>query len=130
MVHAHAAPPPHRHNPRAPSTTDLRAMQLAGLAGLVGGALSMACGEYISVSSQKDAEEARGRVLDLCVFVCFCVWCVCVEACELQPEGLGGAVCARLLLWNPVAMCVRDSPFVANGQTKTNAPPSPSAGGH
>lgn len=37
---------------------DLRAMQLAGIAGLVGGALSMACGEYISVSSQKDAEEA------------------------------------------------------------------------
>ena len=33
-------------------------MRLAGLAGLVGGALSMACGEYISVSSQKDAEEA------------------------------------------------------------------------
>ncbi|KIZ03149.1 Fe(2+)/(Mn2+) transporter pcl1 [Monoraphidium neglectum] len=37
---------------------DLRVMQLAGVAGLVGGALSMACGEYISVSSQKDAEEA------------------------------------------------------------------------
>lgn len=34
-------------------------MQLAGVAGLVGGALSMACGEYISVSSQKDAEEVR-----------------------------------------------------------------------
>ncbi|KIZ03377.1 Fe(2+)/(Mn2+) transporter pcl1 [Monoraphidium neglectum] len=37
---------------------DLEAMKLAGLAGLVGGALSMACGEYISVSSQKDAEQA------------------------------------------------------------------------
>ncbi|KAI8475047.1 MAG: Ccc1 family [Monoraphidium minutum] len=37
---------------------DLRAMQLAGVAGLVGGALSMACGEYISVSSQRDTEEA------------------------------------------------------------------------
>ncbi|GBF96679.1 Fe(2+) (Mn2+) transporter pcl1 [Raphidocelis subcapitata] len=37
---------------------DIKAMQLAGLAGLVGGALSMACGEYISVSSQKDSEEA------------------------------------------------------------------------
>lgn len=36
----------------------LSTMQLAGLAGLVGGALSMACGEYISVASQKDAEEA------------------------------------------------------------------------
>ncbi|KAF8063870.1 vacuolar iron transporter 4 [Scenedesmus sp. PABB004] len=36
----------------------LRAMQLAGVAGLVAGALSMAAGEYISVASQKDAEEA------------------------------------------------------------------------
>lgn len=31
---------------------------LAGAAGLVGGALSMAVGEYISVSSQRDAERA------------------------------------------------------------------------
>ena len=30
----------------------------AGLAGLVGGALSMAVGEYVSVSSQRDVEEA------------------------------------------------------------------------
>lgn len=30
----------------------------AGLAGLVGGALSMAMGEYVSVSSQRDVEEA------------------------------------------------------------------------
>lgn len=33
-------------------------MLLAGVAGLVGGALSMAAGEYVSVSSQADAEEA------------------------------------------------------------------------
>ena len=31
---------------------------LAGLAGLVGGAMSMAAGEYVSVSSQADAEHA------------------------------------------------------------------------
>ena len=31
---------------------------LAGLAGLIGGALSMAVGEFISVSSQRDAEAA------------------------------------------------------------------------
>lgn len=30
----------------------------AGLAGLVGGALSMAAGEYVSVSTQRDAEQA------------------------------------------------------------------------
>jgi len=32
---------------------------LAGLAGLVGGAMSMAAGEYVSVSSQADAEQAE-----------------------------------------------------------------------
>jgi VIT family len=31
---------------------------LSALAGLVAGALSMACGEYISVASQRDAEDA------------------------------------------------------------------------
>jgi len=32
---------------------------LAGVAGLVAGALSMAAGEYVSVSSQTDTEEGR-----------------------------------------------------------------------
>jgi vacuolar iron transporter family protein len=36
----------------------LRTLVLAGVAGLVAGALSMAVGEYISMSSQRDAEEA------------------------------------------------------------------------
>lgn len=31
---------------------------LAGLAGIVGGAMSMATGEYVSVSSQSDSEQA------------------------------------------------------------------------
>ena len=39
-------------------STDLAALRLAGVASLVGGALSMAVGEYISVSSQRDAERA------------------------------------------------------------------------
>ena len=39
-------------------TESLRALVLAGVAGLVAGALSMAVGEYISVSSQRDSEEA------------------------------------------------------------------------
>lgn len=34
------------------------AIATAGLAGLVGGALSMAAGEYVSVSSQRDVEQA------------------------------------------------------------------------
>lgn len=35
-----------------------RSVLVAGIAGLVAGALSMAAGEYVSVSSQRDAEQA------------------------------------------------------------------------
>jgi VIT1/CCC1 family predicted Fe2+/Mn2+ transporter len=42
----------------AGATTDRTAIFTAGLAGLVAGALSMAAGEYISVSSQRDTERA------------------------------------------------------------------------
>ncbi len=38
------------------------AVLIAGTAGLVGGALSMAAGEYVSVSSQRDLEEADVRL--------------------------------------------------------------------
>lgn len=41
----------------AGATSDKGAIFTAGLAGLVAGALSMAAGEYISVSSQRDAEQ-------------------------------------------------------------------------
>ena len=39
-----------------------RAVVTSGLAGLVAGALSMATGEYVSVSSQRDAEDADRAV--------------------------------------------------------------------
>ncbi|TWI04786.1 VIT1/CCC1 family predicted Fe2+/Mn2+ transporter [Luteimonas cucumeris] len=42
----------------AAASSDHRQVLLAGLAGLVGGAMSMAAGEYISVSSQADIEKA------------------------------------------------------------------------
>jgi VIT1/CCC1 family predicted Fe2+/Mn2+ transporter len=42
----------------AGATSDHRAITMAGLAALVAGALSMAVGEYVSVSSQSDAEKA------------------------------------------------------------------------
>lgn len=42
----------------AGATTDSAALLIAGLAGLVGGAVSMALGEYVSVSSQRDSERA------------------------------------------------------------------------
>lgn len=42
----------------AAADTDRAAILIAGLAGLVAGAMSMAAGEYVSVSSQTDAERA------------------------------------------------------------------------
>lgn len=45
----------------AGATADSVALLIAGLAGMVAGALSMAGGEYVSVSSQKDSELAELR---------------------------------------------------------------------
>jgi VIT1/CCC1 family predicted Fe2+/Mn2+ transporter len=42
----------------AGATTDHSIIATAGIAGLVAGALSMAAGEYISVSTQRDAEKS------------------------------------------------------------------------
>ncbi|MEQ1869306.1 MAG: VIT family protein [Vicinamibacterales bacterium] len=42
----------------AASSASARAILVAGVAGLVAGAMSMAVGEYVSVSSQRDAERA------------------------------------------------------------------------
>ena len=39
-------------------TTDSGPILIAGAAGVVGGAISMALGEYVSVSSQKDSQQA------------------------------------------------------------------------
>jgi len=45
----------------AGATTDSQSIFMAGLAALVAGALSMAVGEYVSVSSQRDAEIESAR---------------------------------------------------------------------
>jgi len=42
----------------AASSASKRAVLVAGVAGLVAGSMSMAVGEYVSVSSQRDAERA------------------------------------------------------------------------
>src|SRR4051812_41671805 len=46
----------------AAATTTRNPVFTAGIAGLVGGAMSMAAGEYISVSSQRDAEDADREI--------------------------------------------------------------------
>ena len=43
----------------AASSAPDRAVLVAGVAGLTAGALSMAAGEYVSVSSQRDSEQAE-----------------------------------------------------------------------
>ncbi|WP_035763567.1 VIT1/CCC1 transporter family protein, partial [Arthrobacter sp. H20] len=42
----------------AGATTSTPVILAAGVAGLVGGAISMALGEYVSVSSQRDSQQA------------------------------------------------------------------------
>ncbi|MFE6926212.1 VIT family protein [Nocardia sp. NPDC057663] len=42
----------------AATTNDARTILTAGVAGLVAGAISMAAGEYVSVSTQRDSEKA------------------------------------------------------------------------
>ena len=44
----------------AGATDSTSAIATAGLAAVVGGAISMALGEYVSVSSQRDSERVRG----------------------------------------------------------------------
>jgi vacuolar iron transporter family protein len=46
----------------AASAASKEAVLIAGIAGLVAGAMSMAAGEYVSVSSQRDSEEADVRL--------------------------------------------------------------------
>lgn len=48
----------------AGATSESKAIFTAGLAALVAGALSMAVGEYVSVSSQRDAEKVNAHHLD------------------------------------------------------------------
>ena len=45
----------------AGATTERSAILVAGVAGLVAGAMSMAAGEYVSVSTQRDSERAMLR---------------------------------------------------------------------
>src|SRR5450759_5941611 len=45
----------------AASSASKEAILVAGVAGLVAGSMSMAVGEYVSVSSQRDAEQADGE---------------------------------------------------------------------
>lgn len=49
----------------AGATSEVKAILIAGIAAVVAGALSMAVGEYVSVSSQRDAEMVAARLRGL-----------------------------------------------------------------
>lgn len=49
----------------AGAQADTKVLFTAGLAALVAGALSMAVGEYVSVSSQRDAEKVNSKLADV-----------------------------------------------------------------
>jgi VIT1/CCC1 family predicted Fe2+/Mn2+ transporter len=96
------------------------AVLVAGLAGLVAGAMSMAVGEYVSVSSQRDAERAditrerrqqqvdpEGELAELTdIYV----------RCGLGP-ALAGTVAATLMQADPLGAHLRDE-LGLNEQTR------------
>jgi VIT1/CCC1 family predicted Fe2+/Mn2+ transporter len=67
---------------------------IAGVAGLVAGAMSMAAGEYVSVSPQSDTEKAD----------------LARERKELSENAAGGAnllrATARVTFWGALAMAL------------------------
>jgi VIT1/CCC1 family predicted Fe2+/Mn2+ transporter len=100
---------------------------VAGVAGLVAGALSMAAGEYVSVSSQADAERAelaletvflappRGLAL-----VVSAASLICRAALGAVAGRVGGASAwvgaARVAFWSALALAVTagvEAPFGA-----------------
>jgi VIT1/CCC1 family predicted Fe2+/Mn2+ transporter len=95
----------------ASAGADRGAILTAGVAGLVAGALSMAAGEYVSVSSQRDAEHAdlRNEKLELAAdpvgerAELAAIW----RGRGLEPE-LAGRVADQLMAKDALAAHARD----------------------
>ncbi len=90
------------------SAADIR---LAGFAGLIAGAMSMAAGEYVSVSSQADAETAdlereRESLKDNTAFELDELTQIYIER-GLEP-GLAGKVAAQLTAHDALSAHARD----------------------
>jgi len=94
----------------AASNVSPRAMLLAGLAGLVAGAASMAAGEYVSVSSQRDLENAiLGReraVIEQYPEVAVTELAVAIQLRGIDP-GLARRAAEQLSIENPIAAHAR-----------------------
>jgi vacuolar iron transporter family protein len=102
----------------AASSASPSVVLVAGLAGLVAGAMSMATGEYVSVSSQRDAERAdiareRGELaanpeLELAELAAI------YQRRGLEEE-LAWTVAGRLMAVDPLAAHVRDELGLSEG---------------
>ena len=84
---------------------------IAGVAGLVGGAMSMAAGEYVSVSSQRDLEEAmlKRERSKVAVYpeVALTELAIVLQLRGIDP-GLARRVAEQLSVSDPVAANARD----------------------
>lgn len=95
----------------AAATPDPAAVMIAGIAALMAGAMSMAAGEYISVSSQADSERADIRREEEALFAT-----PADEEAELAAiyverglsAGTAAAVARELTALDPLAAHVRD----------------------
>src|SRR5438067_154436 len=95
----------------AAAETTRSAVLVAGIAGLVAGAMSMAAGEYVSVSSQADTEKAdlareRGELRESPEFELDELRRIYVER-GLDPE-LARRVAEQLMARDPLAAHARD----------------------
>jgi VIT1/CCC1 family predicted Fe2+/Mn2+ transporter len=105
---------------------------LAGVAGLVAGAFSMAAGEYVSVSSQADTERADLLALLLTppsaiVLVVSLVSLVCLLALGAIAARLGGASmfigAARVTVWGVLALAATAAVGRLFGRWSADDPP-------
>jgi VIT1/CCC1 family predicted Fe2+/Mn2+ transporter len=94
----------------AASDASTQAVLMAGIAGLVAGALSMAAGEYVSVSSQRDLEQAlRAHEAQLTTGfpeVALTELAVALQMRGLAP-GLARTVAQQLVAQSPIDAAVR-----------------------
>jgi VIT1/CCC1 family predicted Fe2+/Mn2+ transporter len=99
----------------AAANTSRHGVLVAGVAGLVAGAMSMAAGEYVSVSSQRDTEEAdlareRRELRNMPDVVVSATSLVFLAALGALSAGAGGARITRgvvrVTFWGAFAMAL------------------------
>jgi VIT1/CCC1 family predicted Fe2+/Mn2+ transporter len=104
----------------AASSASPRALLTAGLAGLVAGAASMAAGEYVSVSTQRDIEDALRR-REECLADTYPNVALAQLAIALQLRGIDPGLARTVALQISAAEPVEGNLRVKYGISDTNA---------